>query len=422
MTLSTKYRRLIRLSVIVICAEFSLVFVSVGIYKHFIPSPPGLANIDGNHYGHDFVVHYAAARMALDGGVDAAYDLHAIRKVATTIVDRDLANANVPWVYPPTYLLIILPFALLPYVISYVAWCIANIIAGAAAGWTVLRQWWTPLLIIFCPAAGLNIIAGQNGGITAALMLSGLGLLNRSPTWAGVLFGLMSFKPQFGILIPVALAAGRQWVAFVSAAASVVIFAAISYFVFGAGPWKMLVSQAQSDWLVQAEMLWLKSVTLYPMARSFGLSSAAASGLQIVSALIATVIVIYSWRWKTTPELRAAALSFGTLLATPRAMVYELAILLVPLFFVLARAVRLASLTDWVFGSLLWLCPLAGFFVFEHIGIQIWPALIWAGLLFCVVRYRYPSPSDGVDGPASTRHNGSLSLCVSSPQLGPRRR
>ena len=123
---------MIQLAIILICAEFSLIFLSVGIYKHFIPTPPGLSNNDGYHYGNDFVVHYAAAQMALDGKIDAAYDLQAICRVATSIVHRDMAKANVPWVYPPTYLLIILPFCLLPYVGAYVAWCVAIIAAGAA--------------------------------------------------------------------------------------------------------------------------------------------------------------------------------------------------------------------------------------------------------------------------------------------------
>lgn len=403
MALPVKLRRLILLAIIIICAELSVVFLSVGIYKHFIPTPPGLSNNDGYHYGHDFVVHYAAAQMAMDGKLDAAYDLQAIRKVATSIVGRDMAKANVPWVYPPTYLLVVLPFYLLPYVGAYVAWCVANIAAGAAAGWTVLKKWWTPLLVIFFPATGLNIFAGQNGGITAALMLGGLGLLDRRPAWAGVLFGLMSYKPQFGILIPLALVAGRHWVAFIFAAVSVVGFACVSYFAFGAGPWEMWISHAQVDWTVQAELRWLKSITIYPMARGFGLGPVAAAGLQVVSALIATGIVIYSWRRATSPELRAAALSFGTLLATPRAMVYELAVLLVPLFFVLARAVRLSSLSDWIFGALLWLCPLVGYFVFEHIHLQFWPVLLWPGLLFCVVRYRYLSPWDADGGLAPTQ-------------------
>lgn len=405
MILADRWKRLAQLAIITLCLEISLIYVAVGLYKHFIPSSPGLSNNDGYQYGNDFVVFYTAAQMALDGKANIAYDLQAIRKAAQAVVGRDMAKSNVPWIYPPTFLLVVLPFGLLPYISAYIAWCGASIALGVAACRTVLRRWWTPILVIFFPAAGLNIFAGQNGGITAALMLGGLGLLNRQPVWAGVLLGLISYKPQFGILIPLALAAGRQKVAFVAAALSVVGFATVSYIAFGTGPWKLLVSQAQSDWMVQAELYWLKSVTVYPMARGLGLGPMAASVMQAVSALLAIAIVIYSWRRKTTPELRAAALSFGTLLTTPRAMVYELAILLVPMTFVMARAVRLSSLTDWVFGGLLWLVPLFSYFVFEHIGMQFWPALIWPALIFCVVKYQFPSPSIAVGGSAATHRN-----------------
>ena len=66
-----------------------------------------------------------------------------------------------------------------------------------------------PLLIAAAfPAVFVNIGHGQNGFLTAALLGGALHLLDRRPWLAGVLFGCLAYKPQFGVLIPFALLAG----------------------------------------------------------------------------------------------------------------------------------------------------------------------------------------------------------------------
>ena len=54
-----------------------------------------------------------------------------------------------------------------------------------------------------------NITHGHNGFLTAALFGSGLPLLPTRPVHAGALLGLLAYKPQYGLLIPLALAARR---------------------------------------------------------------------------------------------------------------------------------------------------------------------------------------------------------------------
>lgn len=62
------------------------------------------------------------------------------------------------------------------------------------------------------PARLVNILNGQNGFLSAALLLGGTWWIDRRPVAAGILFGLLTFKPQFGTLlpfVPIALAAWR---------------------------------------------------------------------------------------------------------------------------------------------------------------------------------------------------------------------
>jgi hypothetical protein len=54
-------------------------------------------------------------------------------------------------------------------------------------------------------------VGGQNSTWTPGLFGGGLSLLERRPLLAGGLLGLLIYKLQLGLLIPVALLAGRHW-------------------------------------------------------------------------------------------------------------------------------------------------------------------------------------------------------------------
>jgi alpha-1,2-mannosyltransferase len=56
------------------------------------------------------------------------------------------------------------------------------------------------------PGALITMAHGQNGFRTMALLGGALMLLERRPIFGGVLFGLLSYKPQFGVLVPLFLA------------------------------------------------------------------------------------------------------------------------------------------------------------------------------------------------------------------------
>jgi hypothetical protein len=183
-----------------------------------------------------------------------------------------------------------------------------------------------------------------------------------------------------------------------SAAASVIGLAVVSYIAFGASPWAMFLAHYQTDWLAQSDMLWVKSVTIYPMARLAGLGATSSATLQIMSAVIAACIVLYVWRRQFPIEARAAALTFGTLLTTPRALIYDLVLLLIPVLFLLARVSGQGRYQDWVFLALLWLSPIAGYFYFDYIHFQTWPVLLWAAMLYSIRRYGRGDAAPGTLG------------------------
>ena len=79
------------------------------------------------------------------------------------------------------------------------------------------------LLALAFPAVYVNLAHGQNGFLSAALLGGSLLILDQRPKLAGVLIGLLAYKPQFGVLIPLVLIATGRWTVIAAAAATVLI-------------------------------------------------------------------------------------------------------------------------------------------------------------------------------------------------------
>src|SRR5262249_24072486 len=142
-----------------------------------------------------------------------------------------------PWVYPPTFLLLLLPFGLLPPLASLAAFLTSGFVAliaalrlHAAGG---LPYGILLFTIVLCPAVPFNVMTGQNAFFTAALLLAGFGILGGRPVLAGALLGFLSVKPQLWLMVPVALLAAREWRALAAAAATALLLALLTLPVFG---------------------------------------------------------------------------------------------------------------------------------------------------------------------------------------------
>jgi len=120
-----------------------------------------------------------------------------------------------PFYYPPPFLLLILTFGLLSFFPAFVAF---DGLSSAAYLLVCIRllprgRW----AIAANPAAAITLMNGQSSGIVTALFLGRVPVLERKPFLAGLLFGALVIKPQFGLLLPLAFIAGRQWRAFAGA-------------------------------------------------------------------------------------------------------------------------------------------------------------------------------------------------------------
>jgi hypothetical protein len=194
--------------------------------------------------GQDWMVFYTAARAYFDGNLPLIFDGEAL----TAALNQRFAGwlsftLNLhPWVYPPTFLLLFLPFGVLPPVVSLVVFLLSGfVVLLAAVSLHVGRgqpRWIALFSLVLCPAVPFNVMTGQNAFFTSALLVAGFGLIGRSALLGGTLLGILSFKPQLWLMVPVALLAARQWRACAGAAASALILGLASLLVFGPEAWR----------------------------------------------------------------------------------------------------------------------------------------------------------------------------------------
>ncbi len=109
------------------------------------------------------------------------------------------------YVYPPTFLFFSYPLGILPYFLAYILWITTTMIVYLAAVYAIIPRALAVIAALTPFSVVMNILAGHNGFLTAGLIGLSLGLLQRGPWLSGVFLGLLTYKPQFGILFPLTL-------------------------------------------------------------------------------------------------------------------------------------------------------------------------------------------------------------------------
>ena len=192
--------------------------------------------IDGTQFvlGRDFLNFWMGGRSVFGGGPAAWFDAGTYNAAL-----RDMLGAPYPehfWAYPPHLLLFIWPFGLMPYLPAYIAWCAIGVALYLfACSGAIARK--HLLFLAVAPGIAVCIFFGQNGFYTAALLIGGLFCLDRRPVLAGVLFGILTIKPQLGLLLPVVLVLERRWVTIASAVATLTVLVAATAMLFGWNVW-----------------------------------------------------------------------------------------------------------------------------------------------------------------------------------------
>jgi hypothetical protein len=283
-------------------------------------------------WGQDWMVFDTVARAYWRG--DAALMLDDLRLMPVVNADHPSLIQPVTmhhWVYPPNTLLLALPFGLLPWWFSYGGFIGLSWAAMAVS----LRLWYhrTSLYVLalagvtLSPAAAYTFGAGQNSFLSAALLLGGFWQLGRRPVLAGVLLGLLAYKPQLGLLIPVALIAAGAWRSIAAAAATVVGMLLISLIVPGPAIWLGFLHLFLGG--QQTPRLWVElyGQSMFTYLHLAGASMLGANAGQGVAVLIGAAAVWRAFRAPFTRLHRTAILLAAISFAAPHFGDYDAVLL-----------------------------------------------------------------------------------------------
>jgi hypothetical protein len=445
-------RERVRLVGFALLAAYAIGLAYLAVTAH------GLSDAQGRPLGTDFSNIYAAGTYVLEGRPEAPFDpaLQYAREQA-------IFGAATPfygWHYPPFFLFVAAPLALLPYVPALLLWQAATLALYLLAIRAILigppwhcaspgpadearsrlgTTWRTPppgggrsarvsgpgggdggathaaapsphpgpppairpspsrggcsdattlpageggfadplwlLLALAFPAVFVNLGHGHNGFLTAALIGAALAVLDRRPVLAGILFGLLAYKPQFGLLVPLALVATARYRSFAAACATVAALLVITTLAFGPPVWEAFFASlhfTRTVVLEAGETGWHKIQSVFALVRMWGGPIALAYAVQSAATLALAVAVVWLWRLKVDFALKAAVLVIAAILATPYSLDYDMTALAPAIAFLAVHGSR-HGFAPYEKAALaaLWFAPLIARTVAEAVGLPL---------------------------------------------------
>lgn len=373
---------------------------------------PGKFGFNYNTPGSDFMVFHGAIRAALHGDIGILFDGDRFTAMLNHSYG-DRLNSPLPfrpWVYPPSFLVLLLPVAPFDFLTSYALFELAGallLVAALCLGRTAPPgARWIAAGCLLCPAASICVVDGQGSFLVAGLLIAGARLLANRPALAGAVWGVLSFKPQFALVLPAAILARRAPRGALAAAFVALGLAALSAILFTPEAWRgwlteTAASNAGTDprWLLYGR-IWGHSI--FTCATLLGAGPRLATAAQAVGLLVALAAVYRVFRAPCPPGLRVAVLLGACLLAAPHWGTYDGVLLTAAVGLWLAEAPEGRSAPAWMLGFIVWILPLLGPPAVNWFA-RLWPllTLVVIGVALASAGKKVAAPGAHVE-PAST--------------------
>ncbi len=308
---------------------------------------------DGLGIPTDFINVWAAGRLVLDDLPAQAYDWDVQKQVEVATLGQDFVG-YFAWHYPPPFLFVASLLARLPYQLAFIGWVVVSFVPFAVVMRAIVGRPFGILLALAVPMVFINALVGQNGFLTAALIGGALYLIPVRPVLAGICLGLLTYKPQYGLLFPIALIAAGHWRVFVSAAVTAVVLATASWLAFGIESWLAFfqwMPKFSQAFLTEGKAPWWKMQSIFALVRYFGGSEPLGWAFHWVLTASVAVVMALIWRSRVPYTLKAAALAAGTLRTTPYLFLYDLMGLAIPVAFLVRIGLK-TGFRDWELPAL----------------------------------------------------------------------
>jgi alpha-1,2-mannosyltransferase len=142
-----------------------------------------LALILGREFGQDWMVFYTAARADFDSDMGRVLDGERLTEMINQRYIGSFLSSPLIfhlWFYPPQFLLLLLPFGMLSFVVSYALFMVLTFSAFCLSVARFTRRLLpTGLALLLFPQSAFAYFTGQNNYLTGSILVGGLSLLSR---------------------------------------------------------------------------------------------------------------------------------------------------------------------------------------------------------------------------------------------------
>ncbi|WP_141342771.1 glycosyltransferase family 87 protein [Bradyrhizobium sp. USDA 3458] len=348
----------------------------------------------------DFISFWASGHLALDGIPAQAFEWDVLKRVEIAKLGQDF-EGDFPWHYPPPFFFVACGLALLPYSVAYLGWILASLVPYLAVMRAIVGHNFGILLALATPFVFINALVGQNGFLTAALIGGTLYLIPIRPALAGICLGLLTYKPQYGLLFPIVLIAAGHWRVFISATVTTIAVFVASWLTFGIESWLAFfhwLPKSSQAIMTEGKATWWKLQSFYSIVRYFGGAEQLAWTFQFILAALVAAGLALMWRSRLPYSLKAAALAAGTLLATPYVAIYDMVVLAIAVAFLVRTGLRAGFRSYELAALACTLVLVAGYFAAKPTGLGV--TLIVSTLILARVGswWRRPVPGMAMAG------------------------
>lgn len=273
----------------------------------------------------DFMAFWAYPRFAAGAHPEWIYNAASLKAFEQTLYPG--FHSFYPYIYPPPMLLALSWLKTLPFGAAELVWTALGVIALALGTRALFpaRPWAALAGLLASPAALLCIATGQTGLFATALLLAGFAYLPKRPALAGVWFGLLTLKPQFGLLVAVFLLARGARRCILTASLTTLMLAGAACLFLPATLWPLWLHAipAYQNGYFQASHLNIAPV-ITPAANLAMLGAGPATIWAVQGLCGLTMIALTVWAARCVPYRLAVGIALiASFLAQPHAYAYD---------------------------------------------------------------------------------------------------
>jgi hypothetical protein len=234
-----------------------------------------------------------------------------------------------PCPYPPAFLWLIQWLGALPLGLARAAWSLGGVAALAGAMALLFRgrlRRYAVVLPFVAIVSLQNWVNGETGYFTGALLVAGFALVDRRPVLAGIAFGLLTAKPQLGVVVPFALLGLGAWRTILTASVTALALAAAACASFGAtvwGAWAGALAGYQALTAINGKRLVPLMTSVQSAATSLRAPPAVAWACQAEASIVACGAVWLAFR-RGHRRLAVALALVAVPVAAPHGFTYDL--------------------------------------------------------------------------------------------------